>query len=112
MSLNLFAACTGPEKGLLEVNEVLPSDKITNIDWNSKNRKAYGVSQSLYETRPISGKITGEPIADSFAVIARKDNALLVAADGVNWGEKSKKAARSAIYGVVRLVFFVVLLFF
>lgn len=106
MSSNLFAACTGPEIGLLEVNESLPSAAITSIDWNSKNRKAFGVSQSLYETHPISGKITGEPIADSFAVIARKDNALLVVADGVNWGEKSKKAARSAIYGVVKLVYF------
>ena len=44
---------------------------------------------------------TGDPIADSFALCARRNNALLVCADGVNWGEKSKIAARAAVYGAM-----------
>jgi hypothetical protein len=31
---------------------------------------------------------TGNPIADSFGVVARYNSALLALADGVNWGEK------------------------
>ena len=46
----------------------------------------------------------GDPIADSFGVVGRKNNALMVVADGVNWGEKSKLAARCAVYGCVRFV--------
>lgn len=33
--------------------------------------------------------------------MARKNNALLIVADGVNWGEKSKIAARCAISAAV-----------
>lgn len=43
--------------------------------------------------------VSGDPIADAFAVVARKNNAVLLIADGVNWGEKSKLAARCALYG-------------
>ncbi len=44
----------------------------------------------------------GDPIADAFAVCARKNNSILIVADGVNWGEKSKLAARCAIYGCTK----------
>lgn len=46
----------------------------------------------------------GDPIADSFGVSARKNNALLIVADGVNWGEKSKMAARCAVYGCMKFM--------
>ena len=46
--------------------------------------------------------IAGDPIADAFALVGRRNNALLVCADGVNWGEKSKLAARCAVYGAVK----------
>ena len=49
----------------------------------------------------MTEKPVGSPIADSFAVVARDDNALLVLADGVNWGEKSRLAARAAVHGCV-----------
>ena len=32
---------------------------------------------------------TGNPIADTFAVVARKNSAILVLGDGVNWGSKA-----------------------
>jgi hypothetical protein len=74
---------------------------------------------SLYDQHPINGKISGmssltpkwlfmttlhfhcpgDPVADSFAICARTNNALMIVADGVNWGEKSKMAARCAVYG-------------
>ena len=46
--------------------------------------------------------ISGDPIADSFAVCARQNSGILAVADGVNWGEKSKIAARCAIYGAMK----------
>ncbi|XP_013791967.1 PP2C-like domain-containing protein CG9801 [Limulus polyphemus] len=44
-------------------------------------------------------KEEGEPIADAFGVCLRKNSAILVLADGVNWGEKSCLAARCAVHG-------------
>lgn len=46
--------------------------------------------------------LTGDPIADAFAICARKNNCLLLIADGVNWGEKSRLAARCALYGCMK----------
>lgn len=48
--------------------------------------------------------LVGDPIADCFAYVARKNNALLVVADGVNWGEKSKLAARCAVNEAVNYI--------
>ncbi|ELT94487.1 hypothetical protein CAPTEDRAFT_128291, partial [Capitella teleta] len=72
--------------------------------WNCKSRKAYGICMSLYDQHPINGKISGDPIADSFAICARTNNALMIVADGVNWGEKSKMAARCAVYGCMHFM--------
>ena len=38
-------------------------------------------------------------MADAFAICARQNNCVMLIADGVNWGEKSRLAARSALYG-------------
>lgn len=43
----------------------------------------------------------GEPIADCFALVARQNSAILVLADGVNWGQKACTAARAAVHGCV-----------
>ena len=48
--------------------------------------------------------LTGDPIADAFMLCARRNNALMAVADGVNWGVKSKMAARCAIHGVAEFV--------
>lgn len=47
---------------------------------------------------------SGDPIADAFALCARKNNCLLLIADGVNWGEKSRLAARCALYGAMKYI--------
>lgn len=43
----------------------------------------------------------GMPVADVFAVLARQNNSIICLADGVNWGEGSRLAARCAIRGAV-----------
>ena len=48
--------------------------------------------------------IPGDPIADSFGVCSRTNNSIMIVADGVNWGEKSKLAARCAIYGSMNYI--------
>lgn len=45
--------------------------------------------------------LLGDPVADVFAVCARPNSCVLALADGVNWGEKSRLAARCAIRGAV-----------
>ncbi|XP_071450241.1 PP2C-like domain-containing protein CG9801 isoform X2 [Hetaerina americana] len=70
--------------------------------WNRWNKRAYGVARSLYERHPVSGRVAGSPVADAFAVVARRDSALLALADGVNWGPKAATAARAALHGSLR----------
>ena len=69
--------------------------------WNRPNSSAYGLSESLYERHPLTGEPAGSPIADTFAVIARKNSAILVLGDGVNWGAKAALASRAAVYGAM-----------
>lgn len=76
------------------------------------------MSTSLYDHDPFTGEVNGkeklvllfskilltvlgEPIADCFAVCAQENNAILMIADGVNWGYKPRLAARSAIHGAM-----------
>jgi len=48
--------------------------------------------------------VAGDPVADAFAVCARENNCLLLIADGVNWGEQSRLAARAALYGAMEYI--------
>lgn len=70
-------------------------------NWNVPHTNAYGASCSLYEVHPLTHRHTGDPIADCFAIVTRKNSAIMVLADGVNWGVKSRTAARSAVHGCV-----------
>ncbi|XP_059619579.1 PP2C-like domain-containing protein CG9801 [Phlebotomus argentipes] len=69
------------------------------VNWKAESDYAYGLSVSLYEKNPISSEVSGSPIADCFGVIARGSSAALALADGVNWGEGARLAARSAVLG-------------
>jgi hypothetical protein len=66
---------------------------------------AYGHSTSLYDAEPSapsgSGARAGDPIADCFAVVAYGNHTVLVVADGVNWGDPARRAARGAVLGVL-----------
>ncbi|GIY13247.1 PP2C-like domain-containing protein CG9801 [Caerostris darwini] len=82
--------------------ESLKKAEIAGIkDWFSPCESAYGIATTLYECHPVTKENAGNPIADAFAVVMRENSALLVLADGVNWGEKSCLAARCAIHGCV-----------
>ena len=86
-------------------------------DWNIPTEFAYGISLSLYEedrrgVRTGGGggsaplirtpcKIMGDPIADVFGIVARENCCIMAMADGVNWGKKSRLAARCATRAVM-----------
>ncbi|XP_012284017.1 PP2C-like domain-containing protein CG9801 isoform X2 [Orussus abietinus] len=123
----VFAAFTGPGRGLTTVNlrqrhlsisdpdvdyiDILESNDhhkagmpsagdVAGIsNWFDPHDMAYGISTTLYEKNPTTNAINGEPIADCFGVAARADAGILAVADGVNWGPKASIAARSAVHG-------------
>lgn len=56
-------------------------------EWNAKSEYVFGLSDSLYDRNQVTKNKNGDPIADCFGIIARKDSAILAVADGVNWGK-------------------------
>ena len=111
MTTDVLAADTGPEGGVrcLDVEQIqyyshfhssqpVNTKPIAGVqDWRKHHHKAYGLSQSLYDTDPETNKPVGEPNADAFAVVARENNAFLAVADGCGWGVNSFLAARTAV---------------
>ena len=69
--------------------------------WNRPNSAAFGLSDTLYERHPLTGIPAGSPIADTFAIVARKNSAILVLGDGVNWGPRAALASRAAVHGAM-----------
>lgn len=75
---------------------------LESINWNNfDEERCFGISKSLYEKNPMTGINAGNPIADVFGIIARDNNVIMALADGVNWGEGSRLAARCAIRGTM-----------
>ncbi|XP_057330830.1 PP2C-like domain-containing protein CG9801 isoform X2 [Microplitis mediator] len=124
----VFAAYTGPDRGLttvnlkqkhlsisdpdvdyidiLEQNDQEASASLSNNEmiagienWFLPHELAYGIATTLYEKNPTNNVTNGEPIADCFGIAARPNAAILILADGVNWGVKASLAARSAVHG-------------
>ncbi|XP_053689384.1 PP2C-like domain-containing protein CG9801 [Sabethes cyaneus] len=78
------------------------TDPIANIrSWNLPNDHVYGISISLYEKNIVNGDMIGNPVADCFGVVARDNCCIMAMADGVNWGEGARLAARCAIQGSI-----------
>lgn len=44
---------------------------------------------------------SGNPVADVFGLIARENCCMLALADGVNWGDRARLAARCAVRGAI-----------
>lgn len=65
--------------------------------WNVYHHQAYGIACSLYENNLATNTTVGDPIADVYAILARKNSSILILADGVNWGPRSRLAARCAV---------------
>lgn len=97
------AASTGPDTG---IQDMLPCIPGMQVEFNDLTEWAYGRATSLYDVIPSSKKRSevvraGDPIADCFAVLSYEHHTVLVVADGVNWGQPAKRAARSAVLGVL-----------
>ncbi len=120
-SESIVSSQTGPNAGLTKQDvESHASPTITEEavagtrDWNTPSDYAYGLSLSLYEEDTTKARIVttngaeslkrfivGEPNADVFGIQARENSCILAIADGVNWGKKSRLAARCAVYAVM-----------
>lgn len=70
-------------------------------NWNKRLLQLDGESMSLYHHIANSSTRYGDPIADVYALVARPNNAILVVADGCNWGPRPRQAARCAVHGCV-----------
>ena len=115
----MAASYTGPNAGLtaLDIQDTGTTPKFScNLNWNSPQEYAYGISLSLYEEDKRTARaaqstgvaktsspcaIMGDPVADVFGIVVRENCCLLATADGVNWGRKSRLAARCATYAVM-----------
>ena len=69
--------------------------------WNRPNSAAYGLADTLYELHPHTKVAAGSPIADTFALVARKNSCIMVLGDGVNWGARAALASRAAVHGAM-----------
>lgn len=74
-----------------------PVAGITN--WKRRGEGCYGIVTSLYDKKKDSSVTVGDPVADCLTVLARPNNSILILADGVSWGDRSRLAARAAVYG-------------
>lgn len=89
----------------LDVADCLDSFKNQGIDkFNLHHHRAYGIACSLYEINPITNTTVGDPIADVFAIMARRNSSILILADGVNWGPRSRLAARCAVRAAMNYI--------
>ena len=73
------------------------------VDYGTAHERAFGASTSLYE-QPPGGRRSGEPVADCYGIVARRNHCVMALADGVNWGEKARTAAQCAIRGALEHV--------
>lgn len=76
-------------------------------DWHQRKDFADGLATSLYEKTSADEnekKLIGDPVADSLAIVTRKDSCILALADGVSWGQKSKLASTCSVYGSVKYI--------
>jgi hypothetical protein len=84
-----------------ENNETELIADVTHWNAPSSGDHGYGTAISLYEKNLITNEHTGNPIADCYAMISRRDNCVMALADGVNWGEKARLASCAAIQGSI-----------
>ncbi|XP_013097225.1 PP2C-like domain-containing protein CG9801 [Stomoxys calcitrans] len=77
-----------------------PDDVIAGVsNWKMESDLAYGISVSLYENNMLTKEPMGNPIADCYGMVVRGNAAVMALADGVNWGDGARLAARSAVHG-------------
>ncbi|XP_078354741.1 uncharacterized protein LOC144639309 isoform X2 [Oculina patagonica] len=110
-SKEVYAAATGPEEGVknITLEPISPTRKNRKVKgcepfggWTKRHPRAYGIGTSLYDCDPVTKCTSGDPVADVYAVVAGENSCILALADGVNWGEKSRLAARCAVAGCLQ----------
>ncbi|VIO94867.1 conserved hypothetical protein [Brugia malayi] len=100
-SSGLMGSYTSLIDSLVMGDAALRSDT-ESYNWNCFNEeRCFGLSTTLYEQNPLTGVNAGNPIADAFGIVARDNNVIMALADGVNWGEGARLAARCAIRGAI-----------
>ncbi|VDK78206.1 unnamed protein product [Litomosoides sigmodontis] len=100
-SSSLIGSCTSLVDSFITGGASLRSDT-ESYNWNSfDEERCFGISTTLYEKNPLTGVNAGSPIADAFGIVARDNNVVMALADGVNWGEGARLAARCAIRGAI-----------
>ncbi|KAJ6630923.1 PP2C-like domain-containing protein [Pseudolycoriella hygida] len=82
------------------VTNSVEADVVAGVsNWKQDNDHAYGMAVSLYEKNYLTKEQAGSPIADCYGLVVRGNSAAMAIADGVNWGEGARLAARSAVQG-------------
>ena len=105
----VVASCSGPDLGITDVPR-LPAvgypGKVAGCDnWNMRPDFAYGLAVSLYERNVLEGHgLSGDPIADVYAILAHPNSAILAVADGSSWGIKPRLAAKCAVRAVMETI--------
>lgn len=105
----IVCGCTGPDGGITQLDlhsECIPPTKpVVGVgEWNiSSFNCVYGMSLSLYEEDETT-QIIGDPIADVYGAVVRRNNVVLAVADGVSWGKKPRLAARCAARAAIEHV--------
>ncbi|CAG9539266.1 unnamed protein product [Cercopithifilaria johnstoni] len=100
-SSGLIGSCTSLVDSVIMGDASLRSDT-ESYNWNCfDEERCFGISTTLYEKNPLTGINAGNPIADAFGIVARDNNVIMALADGVNWGEGARLAARCAIRGAI-----------
>ncbi len=95
-TINTPSSVVSPERTLLtECCDSFIKAGITK--WNLRHHRSYGIACSLYECNPVTNSTVGDPIADTYAILTRRNNSIMLLADGVNWGPRSRLAARCAV---------------
>lgn len=91
----LLREAVSNQSSIVEVDDAVAGVSNWKMDCDS----AYGISVSLYENNMLTKEPMGNPIADCYGMVVRGNAAAMALADGVNWGDGARLAARSAVHG-------------
>ncbi|WIA19408.1 hypothetical protein OEZ85_004028 [Tetradesmus obliquus] len=105
----VLSAATGPDGGAAALKRKLAE---LDVPWQQQEhqqqqqrqqdlqqQQACGSAISLYDRDAATGRRNGEPIADCYGILSYRGAAIMALADGVNWGERPRAAARGAVHG-------------
>jgi len=110
MGGEIQSSYSGPSRGIAELDLC---ENMFTCQMENYKAYSYGISLSLYEKTPHRSSdsdssngsfcsrkpsLVGDPVADVFGVISRKNSAIMALADGVSWGSKPRLAAMCAVY--------------